>query len=40
MGYTIKDISDFGRVDAIMLDENGNMTAHTDMRGYGFSSGF
>lgn len=40
MGYTIKDISDFGRVDAIMLDENGTMTAHTDKRGYGFSSGF
>jgi gamma-glutamyltranspeptidase/glutathione hydrolase len=40
MGYTIKDISDFGRVDAIMFDENGTMTAHTDKRGYGFSSGF
>lgn len=40
MGYTTKDISDFGRVDAIMFDENGTMTAHTDKRGYGFSSGF
>lgn len=40
MGYSIKEISDFGKVDAIMFDDNGRMTAHSDRRGYGFSSGF
>jgi gamma-glutamyltranspeptidase/glutathione hydrolase len=40
MGYSFKEISDFGKVDAIMFDHNGRMTAHSDRRGYGFSSGF
>ncbi len=40
MGYTIKDIPDFGRVDAIMFTEDGSMTAHSDRRGYGVALGF
>jgi gamma-glutamyltranspeptidase/glutathione hydrolase len=40
MGYAIKDISNFGKVDAILFDDSGSMTAHSDRRGYGYSSGF
>ncbi len=35
MGYKIKDISAFGRVDAILFDDNGKPHAHSDRRGYG-----
>lgn len=40
MGYTIKNISDFGRVNAILINEDGTMTGHSDKRGYGSSVGF
>ena len=40
MGYNIKEIPDFGRVDAIMFLEDGSMTGHSDRRGYGVSLGF
>ncbi|MEP7146488.1 MAG: gamma-glutamyltransferase [bacterium] len=40
MGYSLKEISDFGRVDAIMFLKDGSMTGHTDRRGYGASLGF
>ncbi len=40
MGYKIKNISDFGRVDAIFFDEDGTMSAHSDKRGYGYSLGY
>lgn len=37
MGYSIKEISDFGRVDAIMFLGDGSMIGHSDRRGYGKS---
>jgi gamma-glutamyltranspeptidase/glutathione hydrolase len=40
MGYSIKEISDFGRVDAIMFLENGNMIGYSDRRGYGKAVGY
>lgn len=40
MGYSLKDISDFGRVDAIMFLSDGTMTGHSDRRGYGKAIGF
>lgn len=35
MGYIIKDVNEFGKVDAIMIEEDGSVKAHTDRRGYG-----
>ncbi|MBX7042305.1 MAG: gamma-glutamyltransferase [Ignavibacteria bacterium] len=35
MGYIIKDVGEFGKVDAIMIEEDGSVKAHTDRRGYG-----
>lgn len=40
MGYTIKEISDFGRVDAIIFNEDGTMSGHSDKRGYGKAIGY
>jgi len=40
MGYSIKEIADFGRVDAIMFLEDGSMTGHSDRRGYGKAIGY
>jgi len=40
MGYKIKNISDFGRVDAIYFEDDGTMSAHSDRRGYGYSLGY
>jgi len=40
MGYSIKDISDFGRVDAIMFNEDGSMIGHSDKRGSGKAIGY
>ncbi|MEO8664294.1 MAG: gamma-glutamyltransferase [Ignavibacteria bacterium] len=39
-GYSIKEIPDFGRVDAIMFLEDGSMIGHSDRRGYGAVQGF
>ena len=40
MGYTIKEIPEFGRVDAIMFLEDGTMIGHSDRRGYGKAIGY
>ncbi|HMS33665.1 MAG TPA: gamma-glutamyltransferase [Ignavibacteria bacterium] len=40
MGYSLKEIPDFGRVDAIMILNDGTMTGHSDRRGYGKAIGF
>ena len=40
LGYSIKKIPDFGRVDAIIFNEDGTMTGHSDSRGYGKAIGF
>lgn len=40
MGYSLKKISDFGRVDAIMFLEDGSITGHSDRRGYGSALGY
>jgi gamma-glutamyltranspeptidase / glutathione hydrolase len=40
LGHQIKDIGDFGRIDAIMFDEDGNMKGYSDRRGYGKVLGF
>ena len=40
LGHKIKDIGDFGRIDAIMFNEDGSMTGHSDIRGYGKALGY
>ena len=40
LGYTLKEIPDFGRVDAIMFFSDGTMKGHSDRRGYGKALGF
>jgi gamma-glutamyltranspeptidase / glutathione hydrolase len=40
MGYTIKEIPDFGRIDAIMFLSDGSMTGYSDSRGYGKAVGY
>jgi gamma-glutamyltranspeptidase/glutathione hydrolase len=35
MGYKLKEIVDFGRIDAIMFLEDGSAIGHSDRRGYG-----
>lgn len=40
MGYSLKEIPVFGRVDAIMFLEDGSMTGHSDRRGYGNAVGY
>jgi len=40
MGYDIKTVNDFGRVDAIIFYSDGTMEGHSDRRGYGISMGF
>lgn len=40
MGYSLKEIPDFGRVDAIMFLSDGSMTGHSDRRGYGRAIGY
>ena len=40
MGYQIKEMRDFGKVDAVIFNENGSMSGHTDRRGSGYVSGF
>lgn len=39
-GYSIKEIPDFGRIDAIMFLDDGSMTGHSDIRGYGKAIGY
>jgi len=40
MGYDIKQVSEFGRIDAIMFLPNGSMTGYSDSRGYGKAIGY
>ncbi|MDQ3020931.1 MAG: gamma-glutamyltransferase [Bacteroidota bacterium] len=40
MGYSLKEISDFGRVDAIMFLDDGSMSGYSDRRGYGKAIGY
>jgi gamma-glutamyltranspeptidase/glutathione hydrolase len=40
MGYAIKEIPDFGRVDAIMFLDDGSMVGYSDRRGYGKAIGY
>lgn len=40
MGYSIKEVGDFGRIDAIMFLNDGLMTGYSDNRGYGKALGY
>ena len=40
MGYNIRYINDFGRVDGIMFLEDGKVVGHSDRRGYGNALSF
>ncbi len=40
MGYSIKDISNFGRVDAVLFLPDGSMKGHSDRRGSGNALGY
>jgi gamma-glutamyltranspeptidase/glutathione hydrolase len=40
MGYSLKEISDFGRIDGIMFLGDGTITGYSDNRGYGKALGF
>ncbi|MCI0474286.1 MAG: gamma-glutamyltransferase [Ignavibacteria bacterium] len=39
-GYELKQVSDFGRVEAILFDTNGTMSGHSDRRGSGKAFGY
>jgi len=40
MGYTLKEIPEFGRIDAIMFNADGSFMGHSDRRGYGKAIGY
>jgi gamma-glutamyltranspeptidase / glutathione hydrolase len=40
MGYELKDMNDFGRIDAVMIFPDGGMTGYSDRRGSGESIGY
>lgn len=40
LGHKIKDVNQFGKIDAIMLNEDGSMNGYSDSRGYGKAIGF
>jgi len=40
MGHNLKEVSNFGRIDAIMIFSDGKMTGHSDSRGYGVALGY
>lgn len=40
LGHKIKDVGRFGRIDAILFNENGSMTGYSDSRGYGKAIGY
>ena len=40
MGYSINEIPDFGRIDAVLIFEDGNMKGYSDRRGYGQALGY
>lgn len=40
LGHQIKDIGAFGRIDAVMFNEDGSMIGYSDSRGYGKAVGY
>lgn len=40
MGHNLKEVSNFGRIDAIMIFPDGKMSGHSDSRGYGKALGY
>lgn len=40
MGYTLKEIPEFGRVEGILFNADGSFTGHSDKRGYGKAIGY
>ncbi|CAF3788442.1 unnamed protein product [Rotaria sp. Silwood1] len=40
MGYTLKEIPEFGRVEGILFNIDGSFTGHSDKRGYGKAIGY
>ena len=40
MGYDIKSVSDFGRVEAVIYNDDGTLSGHSDARGSGKALGF
>ncbi|MBV6479257.1 MAG: Glutathione hydrolase proenzyme [Ignavibacteria bacterium] len=40
MGYKIKELNNFGRIDAVIFNKNGSMSAYSDSRGSGKALGF
>jgi gamma-glutamyltranspeptidase/glutathione hydrolase len=40
LGHKIKDVSRFGKIDAILFNEDGSMTGYSDSRGYGKALGY
>lgn len=39
-GYRINDVSDFGRIDAVLFSPDGSFTGHSDTRGEGKAIGY
>ncbi len=40
LGYGIKIVSDFGRVEAIVFNQDGTLSGHSDIRGNGMAVGY
>jgi gamma-glutamyltranspeptidase / glutathione hydrolase len=40
LGHKIKDVNQFGRIDAILFSEDSSMTGYSDSRGYGKAIGY
>lgn len=40
MGYSLKQIPEFGRVEGILFNADGSFTGHSDRRGYGKAIGY
>lgn len=40
LGHKIKEVNQFGRIDAILFNENGSFTGYSDSRGYGKAIGY
>ncbi len=40
MGYSLKEIPEFGRVEGILFNADGSFTGHSDRRGYGKAVGY
>lgn len=40
LGHKIKDVNQFGKIDAILFNEDGSMNGYSDSRGYGKALGY